>query len=156
MISDDDGTDEVQPDLFVDSNLSGHFARPVKPKYRQLIRWLMKEGCLVVCRSLVREYVTAVRGAESQTTLPAIVNRLQRDGRLTHFSKNELQAFRIKPSAQRRLRSNRADHDFIKIVLLSDRKIGLSKDRNLARDINDFPGYEAQVASTPSKIDYRS
>ena len=111
---------------------------------------------MVVCQSLVREYVTAVRGAKSQTTLPAIVNRLQREGRLRRFTKDELRAFRIKPSVQRRLRSNRADHDFIKIVLRSDRKLGLSKDQNLARDINTFPGHRAHVARTPSEIDYRT
>ena len=147
---------QVKPDLFVDSNLSGHFAKPVKAEYHELIQWLMKEGCLVVCQSLVREYVTAVRGADSDTMLPVIVNRLQRDGRLRRFSKHELQAFRIPPSVQRRLRSNRADHDLIKIVLLSDRKLGLSKDQNLARDINTLPGHQARVARTPSEINYRT
>ena len=142
--------------MFVDSNLSGHFARPVKPEYRELIQWLSEEGCLVACQSLIREYHAAVRGARSQTTLVAIVDRLQRDGRLRHFSKNKLRAFRMPPTVQRNLQSNRADHDFIKIVLLSDRKLGLSKDRNLARDINNYPGYQAKVARAPSKIDYRA
>ncbi len=146
----------VKPDLFVDSNLSGHFAKPVKPEYRELIRWLNEEGCLVVCQSLIVEYHDAVRGATSPTTLVEIVNRLQREGRLRRFTKDKLREFLIKPSVQRRLCSNRADHDLIKIVLLSDRKLGLSEDRNLARDINTFPGHQAQVASTPSKIDYRT
>ena len=147
---------QVKPDLFVDSNLSGHFAKPVKPEYRELIRWLNDEGWLVVCKSLIKEYHAAVRGARSQTTLVAVVNRLQRDGRLRRFSKNELQAFRIPPRVQHSLRSNQADHDFIKVVLLSDRKLGLSKDQNLVRDINDFPGHQAHVARTPSEINYRT
>lgn len=109
-----------------------------------------------MCQSLIREYVTAVRGATSQTTLVAIVDRLQRDGRVKRLSKSELRAFRLPTSAKRLLRSNRADHDFIKVVLLSDRKLGVSEDRDLAYDINNFPGHHAHVARAPSKIDYRT
>ena len=147
---------ETRPDLFVDANLSGHFARPVKPEYCQLIRWLREEGWLVVCQSLTVEYHKAVIGSTSPTTLVAIVEKLQRDGRLRRFSKNDLGNFRIPTSAKRRLRSNRADHDFIKVVLLSDRKLGLSEDRDLAHDINTFPGHHAHVARAPSKIGYRT
>lgn len=147
---------KVKPDLFVDSNLSEHFAKPVRPEYRELIRWLSEEGCLVACQSLIREYHAAVRGATSQTTLVAIVDRLQRDGRIRRFSNKDLRAFRMSTAVRRRLRSNWTDHDFIKIVLLSDRKLGLSEDRNLARDINNFPGHQAKVARAPSEIDYRA
>lgn len=146
---------ETRPDLFVDANLSGHFARPVSPEYCRLIQWLREEGWLVVCRSLTVEYHKAVRGSTSPTTLVAIVEKLQRNGRLRSFSKSELRAFHIPTSAKRRLRSNRADHDFIKVILLSDRKLGLSEDRDLAHDINTFPGHHAHVARAPSEIAYR-
>lgn len=149
-------TAQVRPDLFVDSNLSGHFAKPVKPEYRELIQWLSEEGWLVTCQSLIREYHAAVRGATSQTTLVAIVGRLQRDGRIRRFSNKDLREFSMSTAVQRRLRSNPADHDFIKVVLLSDRKLGLSEDRNLTRDINNYPGYQAKIASAPSEIDYRA
>ena len=142
----------MKPDLFVDSNVSGHFARPVRADYKALVKWLRDEGCLVVCSSLIREYGAAVRGSSAPTTLVAIVDRLQRDGRLIRFSKKELQAFPLGKHAPRRLRSNRADHDFIKVVLLSDRKLALSEDKKLAQDIN---GCGAQCGSTPSKIAYR-
>ncbi len=143
----------MKPDLFVDSNVSGHFAKPVRTDYKTLIEWLHDEGCLVVCPSLIREYHDAVRGSSVPTTLVAIVNRLQRDDRLRRFSKKELQAFPLREHVRRQLRSNRADHDLIKVVMLSDRKLALSKDRKLAQDINDFPG--ARCEDAPSKIPYR-
>lgn len=144
-----------KPDLFVDSNLSRHFARPVRAEYREFIEWLGREGHLIVCRSLIKEYITAVRGATAPTTLAVIVERLQRVGRLRRITKEELTAFRFSKRVERRLQSNRADHDFIKLVLLSDRKLGLSEDRKFACDVNNFPGYDARVASTPSEINYR-
>lgn len=144
-----------KPDLFVDSNLSRHFARPVRAEYKEFIEWLGGEGHLIVCSSLINEYFTAVRGATAPTTLAVIVERLQRVGRLRRVSKEELTAFRFPKKVERRLQSNRADHDFIKLVLLSDRKIGLSEDRKFVRDVNNFPGYDARVAGTPSEIDYR-
>lgn len=142
----------MKPDLFVDSNVSGHFARPVRPDYKALVKWLCDEGCLVVCSSLIQEYGAAVRGSSSPTTLVAIVDRLQRDGRLRRFSKKKLQAFPLRKHAPRRLRSNRADHDFIKVVLLSDRKLALSEDKKLTQDINSCG---ARCGSTPSEIAYR-
>lgn len=145
----------MKPDLFVDSNVSGHFAKPVRAEYRELIEWLLDKGCLVVCQSLIREYFAATRGSSVPTALVAVVDRLQRDGRLKQFSKQELQAFRLQKRVRQRLRSNRADHDFIKVVLLSNRKLALSEDRNLAHDINEFPGFEAHCGGVPSEIDYR-
>ena len=108
-----------------------------------------------MCQSLIKEYHAAVQGSTAQNTLVAIVNKLQRDGRLRRFSKKELQAFPLPKSVRRRLRSNRADHELIKVVMLSDRKLALSKDRRLAQDINDFPGFDARCEDAPSKIPYR-
>ena len=145
----------MKPDLFVDSNVSGHFAKPVRADYKTLIEWLRDEGCLVVCQSLIKEYHDAVQGSQVPTTLVALVNKLQRGGRLRRFSKKELQAFSLREHVRRRLRSNRADHDLIKVVMLSDRKLALSKDRKLAQDINDFPGFDARCEDAPSKMPYR-
>ena len=144
------------PDLFVDSNLSQFFCRPIDQAYKRLITWLCTEGRLVVCQTLVAEYHDAVRGSDRATALVVIVDRLQRDGRLRFFKKGEMQAFRIKANRRKRLRSNRRDHDYLKIVLLSDRKIGLSDDKDLRYDINNYPGYAAVAAGHPSEVDYRS
>lgn len=144
----------LDPDLFVDADRSKYFSRPVDPRYRKLIEWLRSDGQLVVCASLIREYEGAVRGSTSPTTLVALVNHLQRDGRLKRFDRRALNAFRIRKHVEKRLRSGMKDRDHLKIVLLSDRKLGVSGDGNFRRDVNNFPGYSAVVRRHPSEVPY--
>ena len=142
------------PDLFVDADRSGHFSRPVDPAYRKLIDWLRSDGHLVVCQSLLREYHDAVRGSSVPTTLVALVEHLQRLGRLKHFGKGAIEAFRIKKRISRGLRSQQKDRDHMKIVLLSDRKLGISGDIDFCHDVNNYPGYSANVRRHPSEVPY--
>lgn len=144
----------MRPDLFIDANVSGHITKPPNDRYRGLIDWLSEEGYLVVCRSLLNEYVDAVRGS-SLWTLPAIVDRLTRAGRLVRFGKRDIRSFRIKERLLKKLLSNRSDHDYIKIVMMSDRNLALSRDNALRRDINDFPRYKARAYKDPGDFDYR-
>ena len=143
-------------DLFVDSNLSDRFCRPVDHAYRALIAWLCREGELLVCQSLINEYTAATSGSSNPTALVVLIGHLQRHGRLKRYTKSELRDFRIKASTRKRLRSNRRDHEYIKIVMLSDRKLGLSNDNKLRYDINNFPGHSASAGAHPSEIDYCS
>lgn len=146
----------VDPDLFVDSNLSGHFCRPIDKAYENLIQWLLAEGQLIVCPSLIREYHDAVRGSDRPTSLVVLIGYLQREGRLKQCTNRELSSFVIPKHRRKRLLSNRRDHDFLKVILLSDRKLGLSEDRNLRRDVNGYPGYTACVGAHPSEVEYRT
>lgn len=144
----------LDPDLFVDADRSKYFGRPVDPGYKRLIEWLRSDGHLVVCASLIREYEDAVRGSTSPTTLVALVSHLQRDGRLKRFDRRALDAFRIRKHVGKRLRSGMKDRDHLKIVLLSDRKLGVSGDGNFRHDVNNFPGYSAVVRRHPSEVPY--
>ena len=145
----------VDPDLFVDNDRSAHFSRPVDPAYKQLIRWLRSDGYLVVCQSLIREYHDAVRGSTAPTTLPTLVNHLLSCGRLKRFGKRELEGFRISKHVARKLQSGMKDRDHLKIILLSDRKLGISGDGKFRRDLNGYPGYSAIVRRHPSEVPYR-
>lgn len=145
----------MKPDLFIDADISGHIMKPLDDHYRDLIKWLYVEGCLVICRSLHNEYRKAVRESPSLRTLPAIVDRLTRARRLIRYSREELRGFRIKERIVKRLLSNRSDHDYIKIVMMSDRRLALSGDNKLRRDINNFPRYGAQAYRHPGDFDYR-
>lgn len=142
------------PDLFVDSDRSGHFSRPVDPAYKKLIEWLRSDGHLVVCQSLIREYHDAVRGSTSPTTLVALLNHLQQRGRLKRFGKQELDGFKIRKRIALRLQSGMNDRDHLKTVLLSDRKLGISGDKRFCYDLNRFPGYSAIVRRHPSEVPY--
>lgn len=88
-------------------------------------------------------------------TLPVIVDQLTRTGRLKWYSKKDLKLFPIKERVVKRLLSNQGDHDYIKIVMMSDRKLALTGDNNLRRDINNFPGYQARAYGHPADVNYR-
>ena len=144
------------PDLFVDADRSGKFCRPVDPAYQDLIEWLLSDGYLVVCQSLIVEYHRAVQGSSLPTTLIVLLDKLKRQGRLRHFDKKTLDDFRIRTHVERGLRSNREDRDHLKVVLLSDRRLGISGDVNFCHDANNYPGFTATVDRHPSQVPYRS
>ena len=54
-----------------------------------------------------------------------------------------------------RLLSNQPDHVHIKVVILSHRKYAVTMDKNLLRDLNDFPKYRIQAVERPEEINYR-
>lgn len=144
------------PDFFVDADRSKHFCRPIDSAYKRLIEWLRSDGYLVVCPSLINEYHKAEQATTAPTALLMLVGHLQRHGRLKRFGKKALGAFRIKKHITRRLRSNPKDRDHLKIVLLSDRKLGISGDVNFCHDVNNYPGHLAIVRPHPSQVPYSS
>ena len=146
----------ADPDLFVDADRSQHFCRPIDPAYKKLIEWLWSDGYLVVCRSLIGEYHRAEQATTAPTALLVLVGHLQRHGRLKQFRKTALDTFRIKKRIAKRLRSNVKDRDHLKIVLLSDRKLGVSGDIKFRHDVNNYPGYRAIVRPHPSQVPYSS
>ena len=147
-------TDDL--DLFVDADRSKHFCRPIDSAYNKLIEWLRSDGYLVVCPSLIKEYHKAEQATTAPTALLMLVGHLQRHGRLKQFGKTALGAFRIKKHIATRLRSNLEDRDHLKIVLLSDRKLGISGDVKFRHDVNNYPGHRAIVRRHPSQVPYSS
>jgi len=142
-------------DIFVDNCASRNFANPSDSHYKQFFRWLFDEGVLVVSRNLLNEYGRSC-GSYTGTNISALVNNLTREGRLIVFKKTQLNAFVIKKHVKRQLMSNSADHIHIKVVMLSHRRLAITEDKPLIRDINWFPGYAARAVDRPEKIDYRT
>ena len=141
-------------DILVDNTVAKNFSYPLDPHYKEFIGWLYKTGVLVVTQHLIIEYHRTCAASDSSTSMPALIDHLQREGRLKKFSKTTLGNFRFKTKVQRALRSNREDHDSIKAVMLSVRKFALSHDKNLRHDINAFPGYSARAERRPQDLPY--
>jgi hypothetical protein len=141
-------------DLLVDNTVAKNFSNPLDVHYKSLIQWLFDTGVLVVTQHLLVEYLRTARGAKSNTSMPALVDHLLREGRLKKFEKNELAGFTFRKRVQRSLRSNSEDHDSIKAVMLSVRKLALSHDANLRYDVNNFPGYNARAERRPQDLPY--
>lgn len=141
-------------DILVDNTVAKNFSNPLDPHYKELIRWLFNTGVLVVTQPLIVEYYRTCAASRSNTSMPALIDHLLREGRLKKFSKATLSRFHFTARVQRSLRSNREDHDTIKAVMLSVRKFALSHDTNLRHDINTFPGYQARAERRPQDLPY--
>lgn len=152
-------------DLFIDNNIAKNFSNPMDPEYKKLIGWLMNydeskqaaHAHLVVSHKLLNEYYRSARDAQSGTSIPTIIQKLTREGRLIKISNEEIKAFQRQYFTQkikRKLTSNREDWDHLALVLLSVRKYGLSLDDALVNDLRDFPGFVVWLEKRPEDLPY--
>lgn len=145
----------MDKDILVDNNIAKNFCNPVNRTYKKFIVWLMEYGVLMVSQKLIVEYISSTGSSCSSTNIATIIYKLTREGRLKKKSKKEIQSIRFKKHVEKSLRSNKRDHEYIKLVILSDRKYAISKDRNLQYDINHFPRIKGIAVDSPEKINYR-
>jgi len=151
-------------DIFIDNNIAKDFATPINPYYKPLIKWLFdynkneNDAFLVMSKKLMNEYVASAQNCMKSTSIVVIVSKLTREGRINPFSNSDIKEFmssEYKPKVLRKLRSNFKDRYHIPIVLLSERKIALTKDVNFSFDLENFPKYNVIVEDCPSKVDYK-
>lgn len=141
-------------DILVDNNIAKNFCNPLDEEYKRFITWLFYEGSLVVSKQLITEYHSSCASSGSLTNVMAIIDKQQREGRLSRFSSKDLRSFKFKQKDERRLLSNGKDRSHIKAVLLSKRKFALSRDQNFRADVNGFPGYMARAEARPEDLPY--
>lgn len=124
-------------DILIDVNAAKNFCNPLDPEYKALLKWLKSEGALVVTKALLVRYVASTGASCSLTNVVAIVAFLQAAGRLNQVSKTQLRAFQFPRSFEPG--SNREDHDLIKAVMLSYRRLALTLDHKFHDDVNACP-----------------
>lgn len=155
----------MKKDIFIDNNIACRFSNPMDKEMVKLIDWLIhsntpekEKAYLVVSKKLLGEYYSSSRDAKSNTSIPSIIGTLQKEGRLSIISNQEIKSFKeafFTKKIENILRSNNEDRDHIPVVLLSDRKFALTKDRNFAADLNSFPGFKVLVSDRPELIPYK-
>lgn len=155
----------MKKDIFIDNNIAKNFSNPMDEEYKRLIRWLMTydpgnssvNAILVVSNKLLAEYNRTAMNATTGTNSHVIINKLMSEGRLVKISNPAIKEFKQKffsKKTEKSLRSNKADHDHIPVVLLSDRKYALSLDDNFIYDLRHFPGFTVLVEKRPEKLPY--
>ncbi len=110
-----------------------------------------------VCNRLLSEYSRSARNTGIATSLPILVELLQRQGRLIKFTNNEIEIFKnkhFKKKVTKKFVSNGQDWDYIAVVALSERKLALTEDKNLSKDLKTLPKFDISVADSPEKLDY--
>lgn len=142
-------------DVFIDNSAAKNFCNPIDPNYKDFIKWLFEEGHLAVSNKILHEYVSSTGASQSPTNIVNIIDRLTREGRLIKFSQRQLDELVFGKRIQNALRSNHKDHQHIKVVLLSHRKLALSLDNNFRYDVNNFPGHQAVACERPEELNYR-
>jgi hypothetical protein len=141
-------------DIFVDNCAAKHFANPLDTHFKVFFKWLFDEGFLVVSQKLLAEYGRTCGGCITGSNIGALVNHLTIQGRLMRFKNAELAKVVFPKYIIQRLLSNQQDHVHIKVVILSNRKYAVTMDKNLLRDLNDFPKHHIQAVERPEEINY--
>ena len=113
---------------------------------------------LVVSQKLLAEYSRSCRDASGATSIPMIISKMTKEGRLIQITNHEIKDFKSQyftKAIEKKLRSNNEDRDHIPSVLLSERKYALTYDENFTYDLEHFPGFTVIVKSRPEDIDYK-
>lgn len=152
----------MKKDIFIDNNVAKNFASPVDKNYIELINWLVKydiesddNAHLVVSNKLLNEYFKSSRDCSKSSSIPVIIGKLTREGRLIKFKNNEISTFQdtfFTKAVLKRLLSNIEDHFHIATVLMSERKYAITIDDNL---FNDLTSFNATVVKRPEQLAYK-
>jgi hypothetical protein len=160
-------------DIFIDNNVAKNFATPLDKNYKELIAWInnydqelvdnepdrkIEYAHLIVSQKLLIEYLKSSKDTSKPNAIPSIINRLTQQGRLIKKTKTEISNLTSQIFTKRvtnNLLSNIEDHCHIVTVLLSERKLCLTYDENLTKDLVNFPGYLVTVEKRPEKLTYK-
>jgi hypothetical protein len=142
-------------DIFVDTNLAKNFCNPVDPDLKEFIRWLFYQGSLVITTRILREYCDTCQGAASQSSILVIVAHQTKKRRLAKITNPELAAVVFTNAEIRVITCNPKDHDHLKAVHLSRRKLALTRDKKFADDVVSLPRIRGTAAGRPQDLPYR-
>ena len=149
-------------DIFIDNNIAKNFGNPQDPEYKKLQKWLMDnetepKSYLVVSNKLLAEYYRSVGQSYYQNSIPSIIDKLTRDGRLIKISNEQIKEFKrqyFTNKVKKNFTCNKEDQEHISVVLLSDRKYVLTLDQKFTDDLLNFPGFRVIVCAKPQDLPY--
>lgn len=141
-------------DIFVDDCIAVRLENPLDIKLKSFLEWLEVNGSLVLTPKIIAEYQASLSLCAGSTFL-TILNKCISEGRCVEFTNQDLKLFRFKKKDSSKLRSNTKDHWHLKAVMLSPRKIAVSRDNNFIHDVNNFPGYGATADKDINNLKYK-
>lgn len=131
-------------DVVVDTNIARLFDNPADAKLKPLFIWLRDKGHLAISRNLINEY-----SRHGNRLLAVLIHDLGEKKRLNRISNDKIKSF----SADKHFSycCNAEDVDNARTVFLSARKILVSFDQNLRKDVGNFKKIEGVK---PQAFDY--
>jgi hypothetical protein len=118
-------------DIVIDTNIARLFDAPADPKLKPLFVWLKDRGHLAVSQSLLNEY-----SRHGNRLLAILIRDLIDKKRLNRISNQALKDFLH--DKHYKYCCNLEDIPHARTVFLSNRKILISFDINLCKDVNGF------------------
>lgn len=149
-------------DIFIDNNIAKNFGNPQDPEYKKLQKWLMDnetepKSYLVVSNKLLAEYYRSVGQSYYQNSIPNIIDKLTREGRLIKISNEQIKEFKrqyFTNKVKKNFTCNKEDQEHIPVVLLSDRKYVLTLDQKFTFDLLNLSGFKVIVCDKPQDLPY--
>ena len=146
-------------DIFIDNNIAKNFGNPLDIEYKKLQNWLVDNpnAYLVVSNKLLAEYYRSVGQSYYQNSIPSIIDKLTREGRLIKISNEQIKEFKrqyFTNKVKKNFTCNKEDQEHIPVVLLSDRKYVLTLDQKFIDDLLNFPGFRVIVCDKPQDLPY--
>ena len=97
----------MKKDIFIDNNIANKFTNPQDEEYIKLTTWLLHYNSndisnkdnyahLVVSKKLLGEYYRSNFNSFGGTSIPVIIDKLTRDGRLVQISNEDIKIFQSK------------------------------------------------------------
>ena len=146
-------------DIFIDNNIAKNFGNHLDIEYKKLQNWLVDNpnAYLVVSNKLLAEYYRSVGQSYYKNSIPSIIDKLTREGRLIKISNEQIKEFKrqyFTNKVKKNFTCNKEDQEHIPVVLLSDRKYVLTLDQKFIDDLLNFPGFRVIVCDKPQDLPY--
>lgn len=121
-----------QNDVVIDADRMSRYGRTGSGSLSTMFQWLHCCGSLCVSRHLLVEY-----GRQNSMYISALLNKLMTSGRLATIKRQTVEAFNVY-DRHYRYTCNAEDIPNARLVFRSFRKVLISNDERLRKDVNDF------------------
>lgn len=151
-------------DIFIDNDfIVLNFHSPDEDVLK-FIQWLYDEeglenkAHLILSQKLYNEYVSSSSPKPAYTNILTICSVMLSQGRLLKVSNEEIRKFKdthMPNKIHKKLTCNKKDREHIPIILLSNRKMGITNDKALKADLQNFKGFNTFIEDHPKKLNYK-
>lgn len=136
----------MEKDIVVDTTIIRLYGGASDPVFKKFFSWLFSKGVLACSQMLLSEYKRIGSNA-----VASLIDHLIRNRRFRRYERTKVDAIRAKHF---RYGCNYDDKCHVRLVMCTQRRLCLSQDRRLVRDVNCFPGYRARAARRPNELKY--
>jgi hypothetical protein len=141
-------------DIVIDTNIAKNFANPISSSYQIFIKWLKEEGSIAYCQYLLCEYMRTNQYSTSLTNICALLDMQVRNKRANRITNSMIKKCKLPKSFSKIKKSHKKDEEILKTVILSHRKMLISKETTLNIDVVNYPRIKGKAFTDPHQDIY--